>query len=115
MNQIIAVNTLAYHGYELAEVFENISKSGAKYVEPVFIKTYYHELTEESFSLSNAKEIKNLINNAGLTVHAIAAHMDLGLENSSEMFLRRMDFGKEIGASIINTNATVKQLSLIHI
>jgi len=88
MKQIVAVNTLAYHGYTLEEAFKNLASTGVIYVEPVFIRSYYHELTEEYFNASNARYVKNL-------------------------FIKRMDFGKELGARVINTNAALKENSRI--
>jgi len=113
MKQIVAVNTLAYHGYTLEEAFKNLASTGVIYVEPVFIRSYYHELTEEYFNASNARYVKKLIEDNGLSVYAMAGHMDLGSKGASDLFIKRMDFGKELGARVINTNAALKENSRI--
>jgi len=108
MNPILSINTLIYQGYDLPIVLKEISQLNVKYVEPAFIKTYSPELKEEDFSERNAKRLRGMLSEFGLSTLALSAHMDLGREDAIESFKRRMSFAKEIGARIIITNASTR-------
>jgi sugar phosphate isomerase/epimerase len=110
MNPIISINTLIFQGYELQIVMREISQLGARYIELAFIKTYLPDLKEEDFSEENGQRIKRMLTDFGLSTVALSAHMDLGREDSVDIFKRRMIFAKEIGARIIITNASLRSL-----
>ena len=42
---------------------------------------------------------------SGLRCFAFSSHIDLGKSESDMVFARRMDFARELGAKVINTNA----------
>lgn len=109
LKSALAVNTLAFHGYEFAQIVEEIKALGFSYVEPALISSYYAEMDDEYFSTKQAKRLSALICEQGLTVIAMAAHMDLGTEGAVESFRRRMDFALELGAQYIHTNSTTKE------
>ena len=102
---IIAVNTLAYHGYDLKTALREISGLGAAYVEPALISSYYEEFTEEYFTPENANELCRFVSENGLKMVALGAHMDLGQAGSTDAFKRRMEFAKALGAKFVHTNA----------
>ena len=106
LKTIVAVNTLAFHGYSLQRAFEQISSMGFECVEPALISGYYEEMTDAYFSQSRAKEMRRSIQASGLRVIALSAHMNLGLKLSVESFRKRMDFAQVLGASFIHTNGT---------
>jgi len=101
---IIAVNTLAYHGYDLKTALSEISKLGAPYVEPALIASYYEEFAEEYFTPENANELCRSVSENGLKMVALGAHMDLGQAGSADAFKRRMEFAKALGAKFVHTN-----------
>jgi sugar phosphate isomerase/epimerase len=101
---IIAINTLAFHGYSLDRALEEIARL-ADYVEPVFIAKYDPSLREEYFNEDNARILSKRLKEIGLKVRSVGSHMDLGQTNSVVVFKKRMDFAKAIGAGIILTNA----------
>jgi sugar phosphate isomerase/epimerase len=103
---IVAVSTLAFHGYGFERILERISVMGFSYVEPAMISSYYDEMNDSFFSVEQARKLRVLISTSGLRVIAISAHMDLGLQNSAEGFRRRMAFARELGAAYIHTNGT---------
>jgi sugar phosphate isomerase/epimerase len=103
------VNTLAFHGYEFAQILEAIRALGFSYVEPALISSYYAEMEDEYFSDNQAKRLSTLISEQELTVIAMSAHMDLGTEGAFQSFRRRMDFALELGAQYIHTNSATKE------
>lgn len=101
---IIAVNTLAYHGYDLKTALKEISELGATYVEPALISSYYEEFSEGYFTPENANELCRFLSENGLKMVALGAHMDLGKPGSAKAFKRRMEFAKALGAKFVHTN-----------
>jgi sugar phosphate isomerase/epimerase len=103
----IAINTLAFHGYPLDTALVEIARLGA-YVEPVYISKYDPALCEEYFTANNAEVLRKRLEALRLKVTSMASHMDLGQVDAVDIFRRRMDFAKAIGARMILTNATRK-------
>jgi len=103
---ILAINTLAYHGYDLPTAVREVAKLGVEYIEPALISSYYPEFTEEYFTSANAQELLQLMNENNLKIVALAAHMDLGQVDAITGFKKRMEFAKELDARIIHTNTT---------
>jgi sugar phosphate isomerase/epimerase len=106
---IISINTLAFQGYELSDMVKAVAELEIKYIEFAFIEGYTEELSETTFSSSQAKYIDNLLDIYGLKMVALAAHMDLGLKDSVEAFKRRMDFAGLLGVNIILSNASTRE------
>ena len=106
---IVSVSTIAYQGYDLPIAVEEIAGVGAKYVEFAFIMGYSEGLSSDTFSMKHARTIKGLLVASGLQTVALAAHMDLGMEDVVGAFKTRMDFAKEIGARIILTNSSTQK------
>jgi sugar phosphate isomerase/epimerase len=110
---VLGVNTLAFHGYELARILEQIKALGFSHVEPALISSYYAEMDDGYFSTERARSLSAMISEHGLTVAAMSGHMDMGETGSVESFLRRMDFALELGARYLHTNATTKEKASI--
>jgi sugar phosphate isomerase/epimerase len=105
---VVAANTLAYHGYDFSVALEQIEAMGFTHVEPALISSYYPEFDDAFFSGAEARKMKRLIEDTGLKVFAMGGHMDLGKGGAVASFARRMEFAKELGASIIHTNSTTR-------
>jgi sugar phosphate isomerase/epimerase len=103
---VLAVNTLAFHGYEFARILEQIKFIGFSHVEPALISSYYTEMDDTYFSTERAKRLAALIGGQALAVTAMSAHMDLGTAGGVDSFRRRMDFALQLGARYIHTNST---------
>ncbi len=108
MNPIVAVNTMAFQGFDLSTALREISSLGASHVELCFTKGYVDGLSEDHFSEKNANIIKQMIADEGLQTIALAGHVDLGERKAVPSLKRRMDFAKAVGAEIVHTNATQK-------
>jgi sugar phosphate isomerase/epimerase len=107
-DRIIAVSTVPFDGYPMEVAFERIARLGAQSVETAFIQGYMDEFSEEIFSPENARRVRNLLKNSGLTCPVLSAHMDLGSKGAVQVFGRRMEFASEIGAGIIISNAAAR-------
>ncbi len=101
----IAINTLAFHGYSLDTALEEIARF-VRDVEPVYISKYDPTLREEYFSETNAQRLRQRLEELRLNVTSIGSHLDLGQADSVEVFRRRMEFARAIGARMILTNGT---------
>ncbi|UCH21579.1 MAG: sugar phosphate isomerase/epimerase [Deltaproteobacteria bacterium] len=106
---IVSVNTLAFEGYDLSITVKVLAELGIQYVEFAFIKGYSEGLSESTFSAATAKFLKKLLDEYGLKMVALAAHLDLGLKESVEAFKRRMDFAGRLGVNIILTNSSTQE------
>jgi sugar phosphate isomerase/epimerase len=108
MNQIVAVNTMAFQGFDLSTALKEISSLGVTHVELCFTKGYVDGLSEDYFSEKNANTIKQMMADQGVQTIALAGHIDLGDKKAVPALKRRMDFAKAIGVGIVHTNATQK-------
>lgn len=113
MEPSIAINTLAYHGYDLPTALREIADLGARYVEPVYILSYYDDMDEGCFDKENARAVRGLFSEYGLKSVAVAAHMDIGAADAIIRFVKRMEFAREVGASVVITNATQKSTEVL--
>ena len=105
---IVSVSTIAFQGYDLSLAVEEIAAVGAKYIEFAFIAGYSEGLSADTFSRKHVKTITGLLAANGLQTVALAAHMDIGLQDAVSDFKARMEFAKEIGARIILTNSSTQ-------
>ena len=103
MDPIISINTLAYEGYGLTTALQEIAKIGSGHVELGFTRGWTEGLTEDHFSEASAMKISRVMSDLGLSSMALSAHIDLTSEDSIDEMKRRIDFGKILGAKIINT------------
>ncbi|HVW59959.1 MAG TPA: sugar phosphate isomerase/epimerase family protein, partial [Puia sp.] len=63
-------------------------------------------LKESYFTPPNARDLAAQIKQEGLSVRSMASHMDMGLLDTVEVFQKRMEFAKNLGAGIILTNTS---------
>jgi sugar phosphate isomerase/epimerase len=100
----IAINTLAFHGYPLETALAEIARLGTS-VEPVYISKYDPSLREEDFTEENARTLRRRLDGLRLKAQVMGSHMDLGHPDAVDIFRRRMEFARAIGAGTILTNA----------
>jgi sugar phosphate isomerase/epimerase len=105
---IIAVCTLAWHGYDFATAFREIAQIGAKYVEPTLIASYFPQLDDGFFSPAEARKMRALLEEQGLQTVAIGAHMNLGSTEAVRAFSSRLEFAARLGARIVHTNSSLR-------
>lgn len=103
MNPVLSINTLAYEGYDLSTALQEIAKIGVSHVELGYTQGWTEGLTEGHFSEASAADINRLLSDLGLSSIALSAHIDLTTEAAVDELKRRIDFGKRLGAKIVNT------------
>jgi sugar phosphate isomerase/epimerase len=102
--RIVSISTALFDGYPMETAINEIAASGARHVEPAFIKGYV-EFDETAFSAANATMLRKHVRGSGLGVGAVSAHIDLSLPEAAEMLGRRIDFASAIDAPFLITNA----------
>jgi sugar phosphate isomerase/epimerase len=107
-NRILSVSAAPYDGYPLGATLDSLANCGVSHVEPAYIVGYTEPFTEEAFAETAATAYRRALAASGLRCHAVSAHMDLGAPDAPEIFRRRMDFARSLGAGIINTNASLR-------
>jgi sugar phosphate isomerase/epimerase len=103
VDPVISINTIAYEGYDLTTALQEIAKIGARHVEIGYTRGFTEGLTESHFSEAAAIKINRLLSDLGLSSFALSAHIDLTTEDAVDELKRRIDFGKRLGAKIVNT------------
>mgnify|MGYP001033654927 CR=1 FL=1 len=103
MDPVISINTLAFEGYDLKTALTETAKIGASHVELGFTRGFTEGLTEANFSEASAKKIIHILSDLGLSSIALSAHIDLTTKDAVDEIKRRVDFGKRLGAKIVNT------------
>lgn len=103
--ELLAANTSAYGGYDLPTALEHIASLGYERVEIAAMYGLIEHISQDRLTLQEAAKVKIIMNQNGLRSTAFSAHLFLNRPDAVELFLPRMDFAKEIGASIINTKA----------
>jgi sugar phosphate isomerase/epimerase len=101
----LIVSTAAYDGYSFDEIFTSLKGLGVTWVELAFIGGYTEAFTEEYFCQKNADIILELLSGSGLICTSFSSHVDLTSDGIVEIFKKRMNFAKMVGASTIVTNA----------
>src|ERR1700732_265803 len=104
-DRIISISAAPYDGFEFPAMLDSIASCGAQYVEPAFIVGYTEPFDESSFRPSEVPQYTTWLKHSGLQCFAFSSHIDLGQPGSDEVFARRMDFARALGARVINTNA----------
>jgi sugar phosphate isomerase/epimerase len=105
----ILISTAAYDGYSLPTALEEISGLGVRLVELAFIEGYTDPFTEDYFSGANAGVILSQLEQNHLTCLSFSAHMDLSRDSAVEVFKRRMEFARRVGATYVVSNAGPRQ------
>ena len=107
--RIISVSAAPYDGHPVEVMLENLARLDVSHVEPAFIVGYTEPFDETAFIPARMREWRRALSNAGLSCHAMSSHIDLGLEDSVEVFTGRMAFAAAIGAKIVCTNASARE------
>ncbi|UCF91419.1 MAG: sugar phosphate isomerase/epimerase [Desulfobacterales bacterium] len=109
METPILISTAAYDGYDFAVAFKEIAELGADRVELAFIAGYTDPFTEDFFSEANARMLAGLLAEYQLACPSFSSHMDLSREPAVDIFKKRMDFARRVGARYIISNAGPRQ------
>lgn len=102
--RIVSISTALFDGYGMDLAIDEIARSGAAFVEPAYIRGYV-DFGEDDFAAAPAIRLRRRIADAGLSIHAVSAHMDLSLPDARSMLARRIAFAENLGAKVLITNA----------
>lgn len=109
----LIVSTAIYDGYSFAEAFKSLAKLDIKSVELAFIGGYTEAFTEDYFCDKNAEILLELLADSQLSCTSFSSHVDLTAEGIVDVFKKRMDFAKAVGAATIVTNAAPTEKSAL--
>ena len=109
MDWPIVVGLVSYQGYDVSQVFNSLYDIGAEYIEFDYIKTPLGvtnnygltHLKEEDLQKPN--EFFQLLNQYHLKALTLSGHVKLTIEEDVELFLKKMEFARKIGAKYITT------------
>lgn len=104
----ISICSIAYLGYSLEDIFKQLNKMGFGFVELSFIEKYDSTYDDNFFTSESARNINRLLSIYKLGCSVLSSHMDLGLDNSYNIFKKRIEFAAEIGAKAVITNSSSK-------
>lgn len=105
MKNSLIVSSAAYDGYSFEETFASLAKLGVSCVELAFIGGYTEAFTEDYFCQENVDIVLKQLADAGLRCTSFSSHVDLTADGIVDIFKKRMDFAKGVGAHTIVTNA----------
>jgi len=106
----VSIGTVIYRGYNLETTFQSLSKLGIKYVDLDWIRPpstgfkgegYGVHINEENYT--KACEIRRMMEDHGLESISFSGHMFLITEKDLDLFYRKMEFARNIGAQYIAT------------
>lgn len=107
--RVISVSGAPYDGHSREAALESAATLGFTHFEPAFIVGYTEPFDETAFIASEMTSWRSALKSSGLLCHAMSSHIDLGFEDSVEVFTGRMAFAAAIGAKVIATNAAARQ------
>lgn len=105
MTRLLSISAVAYDGHDLPVALRRIRELGVDRVELAFIKGYSGTFDERVFDEANARRIRDLLAEVGLSSLALSAQMDLTEAEAVHNFTRRLHFAQLVGARIVITNA----------
>ena len=106
---LLSINTLIFQGHDIRTVLREFAPLGITRVELAFIRAYAPDLTDGFFTEERGRQLRDLLDEFGLTGPAVSTHMDLGADDAVETFRRRMVFAQALGAGYIISNAASRQ------
>ena len=101
----ITVSLVAFDGYPLETAVEVVAGLGVTWVEPAMIAGYTDPFDESAFSDERAREMRKMVEGAGLACDAFSAHIDIGSPGGLEQARRRLRFAGALGVKRLATNA----------
>ena len=106
-DRILSVSAAPYDGYAAPGMLDSLAACGVRHVEPAYIVGYTEPFDETVFSDEHARRYAGWLDASGVACRVVSSHIDLGRDHAVAVFRGRMDFARLLGATIINTNASV--------
>ncbi|WP_422479425.1 sugar phosphate isomerase/epimerase family protein [Pleomorphochaeta sp. DL1XJH-081] len=112
----IAVNLLVFNTVSLDDALDAVGKTDSRLVELAYTSGYAVFDEASAFTKEASDGIREALEIRGLRCRSIAAHMDLGMEDSIDRFRQRLLFAHRVGATIVisNTSTIDRRLRFEH-
>lgn len=104
MKNVIAVHSNSYHGFTLDEALEGIAAAGFKYVELSAVKNWTEHVMPD-MSDEQLDEVKEKLDNLGLTAVGLSAHANIMDDDRLNDFIESIDLAKKLDCEYIVTSA----------
>lgn len=104
MNNILAVNTLSYHGHSLDRALKGVADCGINYIELTAVPGWSEHAVPEEMSSEDVKSLRSKIQGFGLSVLSVSGHLDMAEPGIIDNFKVRIDFTGDLGAKYIITS-----------
>lgn len=99
----LSVSMVAYDGQPMETACASLVSLGIDVVELAYIEGYSQAFDESVFGTPNARAVRRVLSEAGLTCRALSAHFDLSRVGGGDALCRRLDFAAEVGARMVAT------------
>ena len=99
----IGCSTNCYHGFDLETALRGIADAGFQHVELTSVTDYTEHVMPERMTTKDREALAAKLKDYGLVPMSISGHSDLTSRNGVEIFKRRIEFARQIGAPIVNT------------
>ncbi|MBS3736849.1 MAG: sugar phosphate isomerase/epimerase family protein [Candidatus Bipolaricaulota bacterium] len=105
----IGVSTNTYHKFELDKALKGIKEAGFNYVELTSVMGYTEHVVPENMEERDIAELKDLLDNYGLSVSAISGHSDLTIKDGCDHLKAVIDLAGELDAKVVNTGISMQE------
>ncbi|HAX99557.1 MAG TPA: hypothetical protein DCY12_11900 [Candidatus Atribacteria bacterium] len=102
----VSIGTILYKSYDLKTTLQSLKRCGVRYVDLDFLghlssqgETHLVHISEKD--LDRPQEIKKMLDDFGLQSVTFSGHEDLSEEDNLEIFFKKMEFAKILGAKFI--------------
>jgi len=109
MERIIAVSTMVYDDHPIDTALRQLAALGCRWTELAAVTGVAEHIQQKDMTADYAKYVRGQMEKFGLSSVALSGHVDLSEAGIVPLFKSRMEFAKNIGAKIINTNSGPKK------
>lgn len=102
----IAVNLLVFNTVSLNDALDAVGRTDSRLVELAYTSGYAVFDEASAFTQEASDVIREALGIRGLGCRSVAAHMDLGMEDSIDRFRQRLLFAHRVGATIVISNTS---------
>jgi sugar phosphate isomerase/epimerase len=99
----IGCSTNCYHGFDLETALRGIADVGFRYVELTSVTDYTEHVMPEQMTERDREKLRDRLKDYGLSPVSISGHSNLASREGVDIFKRRVDLAKWLGAAVVNT------------
>ena len=111
MNNILAVNTLSYHGHSLDRALKGVADCGIDYIEITAVPDWSEHAVPEEMSSEDVKSLRSKIQGFGLSVLSVSGHLDMAepdiidnhsVRRSRQVNVRLIEVNQALGGIVLD-------------